>query len=59
VLGQTGLDTVGQSSRKEIYGCCFVLCFLSSSFGFKKILPQGVTKGPERLADLPKVTQAF
>lgn len=27
--------------------------------GFKQMLPQGVTKGPERLTDSPKVTQAF
>lgn len=27
--------------------------------GFKQMPPQGVTKGPERLTDLPKVTQAF
>ena len=33
--------------------------FPLSYAGFKEMLPQGVTKGPERLLDFPKVTQAF
>lgn len=49
-----GLGMVEGSGGKEIG------IFLSpEQCGFKQMLPQGVTKGPERLTDLPKVTQVF
>lgn len=51
---ETGLGMVEGSGGKEIG------VFLSpEQCGFKQMLPQGVTKGPERLTDLPKVTQVF
>lgn len=53
--GETGLGMEDKNGGRKI---CFFFFSLSYS-GFKKMLPQGVTKGPERLPDFPKVTQAF
>ena len=53
--GETGLGMVEGSGGRKIRGFFFSL----RHSGFKQMPPQGVTKGPERLTDLPKVTQAF
>ena len=64
--GETGLGMEDKNGGRKMCACvrvcvcvCVCVCVSLSYSGFKKMLPQGVTKGPERLPDFPKVTQAF